>query len=170
MKLTIKGIGRKNTIFISVLMFCIAALGFLFYYSIALKKELRALRARTDEMALIKTEYEAVKARVDALEAKKSLTKTEGIVQAVDEVFGSIGLKGKVKSVKPTASREIEGAVEEEAEIIIEKVNMNEAVNIFYRLETAPMLISVKRASFKTTFENPSFVNLSITASLIRPK
>ncbi|MDP2167883.1 MAG: hypothetical protein Q8J64_06090 [Thermodesulfovibrionales bacterium] len=142
----------------------------LFNYSSSLKREVTDLKARQKELIALKDEYQSLKGRVDTVEGKKSLTKVEGIVSAVDEVFQSIGLKQSLKSVKPTAQRELADSVEEEAEIQIEKVGMNEMVNIFHKFDTAPMLITVKKTTIKTSFDNPSLLNITITASLIKPK
>jgi hypothetical protein len=121
-------------------------------------------------MLVLANEYAGLKTTVDSVEGKKSLTKVEGIVQAVDEVFKSIGLSQRVKSVKSTGTRERKFASEEEADVSVEKVTMNEMVNILYRIETAPMILSVKKTSIKMSFDNPSLLNVTMTVSLIRPK
>ena len=88
----------------------------------------------------------------------------------MDEVFKSIGLGQKVKSVKSTGTREKKYASEEEAEVSVEKVTMNEMVNILFRMENAPMIFSIRRTSIKTAFDNPSLLNITMTVSLIKPK
>jgi hypothetical protein len=79
-------------------------------------------------------------------------------------------LKQKVKSVKPTATREIKDAVEEEAEVLVEKADMNEVINILYKIETAPFALSMRKATIKTSFENPSYLTITMTIALIRQK
>ena len=138
--------------------------------SLTLKKEREDLRARQEELALLKTEFRSLKGAVGSFEVKKSLIKIEGVVQAVDEVFGTLGLNQKVKSVKPLGTREKKYAVEEEAEVQVEKVNMNEMVNIFYKIENVPVMLSVKKTVIKTSFDNPGLLNLTITVGLITPK
>ena len=142
----------------------------LVHMSLALKKERGDLRARQEELSLLKAEFQSLKGAVSSFESKKSLIKVKGIVQAVDEVFGALGLSQKVKSVKPMGTREKKYAVEEEAEIQVEKVNMNEMVNIFYKIENAPVMLSVKKTVIKTSFDNPGLLNLTITVGLITPK
>jgi uncharacterized protein YoxC len=142
----------------------------LFEVSLSLKKDRDDLRSRQREMLVLANEYAGLKTTVDSVEGKKSLTKVEGIVQAVDEVFKSIGLSQRVKSVKSTGTRERKFASEEEADVSVEKVTMNEMVNILYRIETAPMILSVKKTSIKMSFDNPSLLNVTMTVSLIRPK
>lgn len=147
-------------------MLCILALK---TYS-SLGKDLRNLKNQRQELLLLKDEFLSLKSRIDAVEGKRSLTKVEGIVQAVDEIFLPLGLKGKVKSVKPTGTKETKEATEEEAEVQLERVDMNEMVNIFYRIENVPLTLSIKKATIKTSFEHPTHLNITMTIALIKLK
>jgi hypothetical protein len=142
----------------------------LFEFSLSMKKDLIALRSRQKEFFVLTNEYTALKRAVDAMEGKKSLMKVEGIVQAIDEIFGSLGLNQKVKSVKSAGTMEKKYAVEEEADVSVEKVTMNEMVNILYKIENAPMILSVKKTTIKTSFDDPSLLNITMTVGLITPK
>lgn len=132
------------------------------------KTELAQLRVQQKEMSLLKDEFASLKNRVDSLKGRRSLTKVGGIVQATDEVFATSGLKDKIKSLKPVGRREIKDALEEEAEVHIEKVNMNEMINIFYKIENAPMILSIKKATIKTSFENPELLNITMTLAFVK--
>jgi len=134
------------------------------------KRELKLLREQQKEMIIVKDEFLSLKQRIDAVESKKNLSNVQGIVQAVDEVFLSIGLKDKVKTVKSTGRRDIKDGFEEEAELQIEKVSMNEMVNIFYKIENAPMVLTIKKASIKKSFENPELLNIILTLSFLKAK
>jgi general secretion pathway protein M len=141
-----------------------------FEVSLSVKKERSALRSQEEELLALASQYEGLKRAVDSVEGKKSLTKVAGIVQAVDEVFGSLGLNEKVKSVKSAGTKEKKYATEEEADVSVEKVTMNEMMNILYKIENAPMILSVKRTSIKSSFDDPSLLNITMTIGLITPK
>jgi general secretion pathway protein M len=160
----------RNVLAISVIALLVIVCAILFEVSLSLKRERDTLRSRQKEMLALSNEYAGLKTAVDAVEGKRSLTKVEGIVQAVDEVFKSMGLGQKVKSVKSTGTREKKFASEEEAEVSVEKVTMNEMVNILYRIENAPMILTVRKTSMKTSFDNPSLLNVTMTVGLIKPK
>ena len=145
---------------------CIIAVSFFF----ASRNELAGARARQKEFALLKTEYQTLKSGIDVVESKKSITNVKGILPAVDEIFLSLGLKQKIRSVKPLTTKEIQGAVEEEAEVQVEKVNINEAVNLFYKIDNAPMSIIIKKAAMKTSFDNPANLDITMTIAFVRPK
>ena len=143
---------------------------FLVSISLSLKKDLGNQKSQQKEMFLIKDEFLSLKNKVDTVDNKKSLTKIEGIVQATDEVFQPLGLKKKVKSVKPTGTKDLKETVEEEAEVQVEKVDMNEMVNIFHKIENSPFILSVKKTTIKTSFENPTLLDITMTIALIKPK
>lgn len=156
----------KGAALVSVLVLC----GITFLYARSLKIERAGLKTKHQEVLQLRDEYLRLSSSIGAVEGRRSLARVEGIVQAVDEVFRSLGLNQKVRSVKPLGSREKKFGVEEEAEVQVEKVNMNEMTNILFKIENAPMVLSVRKASIKTSFENPSFLNLTLTLSLIKPK
>ncbi len=135
----------------------------------SLRTENASLQTKQKELLLLKGEALTIKSKVDASEARKSLTRVEGVVQAVDEIVKSMGVSQKVKSVKPTGTRDLLYAIEEEAEVQLEKMNMNEMVNLFFRIENAPMILSIRKTTVKTSFENPALLNISSTISLMKP-
>jgi hypothetical protein len=134
------------------------------------KKELKQLQERRKELLALKDEYVSLKQKVDLVEAKKGITKAPGVVQAIDEIFQPMGLKDKLKTVRAAGKKEIGFGFEEEAEITVEKVGMNEMLNIFYKIETAPMMLTIKKASIKKSFENPELLNISIVLSFLKTK
>lgn len=138
--------------------------------SLSSKNDLVNLKAQQKELLSIKDEFLSLKNRIDTVENKKSLTKIEGIVQAADEVFLPLGLKRKVKSVKPTGTKDLKETIEEEAEVQVEKVDMNEMVNIFHKIENSPMILSIKKTTIKTSFENPTLLDITMTIALVKPK
>ncbi|HSB31905.1 MAG TPA: hypothetical protein VLD55_09900 [Candidatus Sulfobium mesophilum] len=159
----------KTLLIIGIVLLFVGSVA-LFEISLSLKRQSSILRSRQKEMLLLSQEYTGLKSIVGSVEARKSLTKVEGIVQAVDEIFKSIGLQQKIKSVKSTGVKEKKYSSEEEADVSVEKVTMNEMVNILYRMENAPMILSVRRTLIRTSFENPSLLNITMTVALIKPK
>lgn len=150
----------------AVLVFCF----FLLNLSLAGKRELKSLHERQKELAVLGEEVKRLRERVTRVEGKATVTQVKGILQAVDEVFRPLGLKQKIQSVKQTGSREIKEMVEEEAEIRMEKLDMNEMVNLFYRIENAPLLLSLRKTSVKTSFDAAARLDITLTIALIRPK
>jgi len=145
---------------------CIFALNL----SISAKKENAALKTRQLELLALAAEYQTVRNAADAVEGRKSASKVEGAVQAIDEIFRSMGLNRKLKSVKSLGVRDRKFGTEEEAELQIEKADMNEMINILYRIENAPMVLSVRKTLIRTAFDNPSLLNVTMTVALTKIK
>lgn len=134
------------------------------------RRELEVLKNQRREMMTLKEDFLSLRQRINAVEGKKNLSNVRGVIQAVDEVFSSVGLKDKVKTVKSAGKKEIRDGFEEEADIYLEKVTMNEMINIFYKIENAPMVLTVKKAVVKKSFENPELLNVSLSISFLKTK
>ena len=133
-------------------------------------KELHQLQEQRKEMALLRDEFLLLQQKIQTVEKRKNLTNIQGVLQAVDEVFSSVGLKDKVKTVKNTGKRETKDGIEEEADVSVEKVTMNEMLNIFYRIDHAPMILSIKKVTVKQSFENPELLNITLMLSFLKTK
>ena len=137
----------------------------------ASKKEVDTLKSKRSELALLTTEFSTLKGQVDVVEQKTTSAQVQGIANVLDGIVSSLGIKGKLKSVKGLGSREIRGPMtEESAEVQVERVSMNELVNIFYRMGEAPVVLSVKRATMKKAFENPELLDVTMTIALFTKK
>jgi uncharacterized protein YlxW (UPF0749 family) len=133
-------------------------------------KELHQLQEQRKEMAVLRGEFLSLQQKIQTVENRKNLTNVQGVLQAVDEVFSSVGLKDKVKTVKNTGKRETKDGIEEEADVSVEKVTMNEMVNIFYRIDHAPMILAIKKVTVKQSFENPELLNITLMLSFLKIK
>ena len=133
----------------------------------AAKRDVLALRNEYREFSTLAGEYKSLKQSVSAIERKKTLTKTSSIAQAIGDIARSLGIAGKVKSIKGTGTRKTPNQMNEEtAEVQIEKVNINEMVHLVYNLENAPMILSMKNVAIKKSFENPELLDITMTVSL----
>ncbi len=134
-------------------------------------KELDTLKAKQKELASLSREYRTLKENVDFVEQRPSLSQIHGVANALDTISSSLGIKGKIKSVKTVTTREVAGSMtEESAEVLIEKVTLNELVNLFYRIGDAPMILSMKRVSMKKSFENPELLDVNMNLALFTKK
>jgi len=133
-------------------------------------RELKQLQDQRKEVMILKEEYLFLRQRINLVETKKTLSNIQGIVQAVDEVFSPLGLRDKVKTVRSTGKKETRDGVEEEADVSVEKVSMNEMANIFYRIDHAPMVLTVRKATIKQSFENSELLNLTLVLFFLKAK
>jgi hypothetical protein len=133
----------------------------------AAEKELSEWMAKYDEFSTLTNKYKSLRTSVNAIEQKKTLTRTNSITQAIGDLSLSLGIKEKMKSIKLTGTKKIMDQMSEEsAEIQMEKLNMRELVHLFYKIENAPMILAVKRVVIKKSFENPELLDVTMAVSL----
>ena len=130
-----------------------------------LTKKRTSREADIAEMLVLKQRYLEASAASQRLANRLSATKAD---DSPAKVFEEIGIKGKNNQIKPLKGEERPGFVEDAAEIRVEALTANEAVNLLYRLEkgTRPML--VKKALIKTRFDDPSRLDLTLTVALLK--
>ncbi|MFA4916618.1 MAG: hypothetical protein WC560_08110 [Syntrophales bacterium] len=138
-----------------------------FIWERASRRELLSLNTKFEEFSILSREYKSVKQRVSVVEQKGSLTKTNSIAQPMDDIFLALGVKGKMKSIREIGGRELKRQMNEEsAEIQMEKINMNELINILYRIDNVPIILSIKKVIIKKTFASPELLDVTLTVSL----
>ena len=127
-----------------------------------------AIGAEAAEVEAFSSELKALTARVSAQERRVGLTNvSEGLAAAIERVATPLGLKDRIKSQKSLASS---ARTEDRSEVLFEALTMNEAVNLLYSLDHAPMLLVVRKAGLKTNFTQPDRLDLLLTISLVKPE
>jgi len=124
-----------------------------------------ALTAQLKEMSDLGKEFIYIKDIVELKEKKIGLTNVNSVVSALEQMLNSMGLKAKV--IKPLEKKQVREFTEEDAEIEIENIDLNNIINLLYKIENSPVPMKIKTANIKTAFENPNVFILSLTASLI---
>lgn len=161
----------RRTFYISIVVFLSLLTIPAFIVERSSMNELDRMKSRLAEMSVLSVEYRALSDEVGAVEKKTALSKVSGVANAMEDIASSLGLKEQMKSVRGIGTREIGGGMtEESAEVQMEKMSLNEMVNMFYRMGDAPMIISVKKTVIKKSFENPELLNVTMTVALFTKK
>lgn len=134
----------------------------------ARRQELRraSREAEAGEMLLLRQRYR---------DASAAAANSAGLLAAVrsgDTVAGLIeetGIKGGGIQIKPLGPGEKAGGAGESAEVKIDRLTMNEAVNLLYRLEHGGRPVSVQRALLKGRFDDPARIDIALTVTLHKP-
>ena len=131
------------------------------------EKDLARLKGRYREFSVLAGEYQSLSERVCLLEKKRVLTEAKGIAQVMGEISQSLGMKEKLKSIRETGTRKtLERMSEETAEVQFEKVNMTEMLYLLYKVENAPMILTVRKMAIRKSFENPELLDITMSLSL----
>jgi general secretion pathway protein M len=117
------------------------------------------------EMMRLKLRYQEAHTGAQRLANRLTATKAD---DSPAKIIEEIGIKGRSSQIKPVKGDEIPGFLEDAAEVKIEGLSANEAVNLIYRLEKGARPVTVKKALIKQRFDDPSKVDLALTVALIK--
>jgi hypothetical protein len=153
---------------LTLVILIIAALLFVivsFAYTGKSRSANAALRTQISEMQSLSQGVVTLRNLVESRERKISLSKTSGVVSAMEQILEILGLEANV--IKPLEKKKVNGFMEENAEIEIGSTDLNSIVNFLYKIETSPVPLKIKSTTMKTTFENPDRFILQLTVSLL---
>ncbi len=161
------GLKGRSFIKLSFLLLLYFIVIILFLFERSQNKERESLLGKFRELNQSAEEYRILMASGTNIKDIKDKA-SEGLLQVVNGVVDSLGLRDKVKSMKMTGNRELKEILEETGSIEFNKLNMNEFVNLLYGLENHPAGISIKGIKIKKDFENPQRLNIDISIAIYR--
>jgi general secretion pathway protein M len=132
----------------------------------ALEQKRRAREAVLKELLPLKVAYRAAKQSADTLAGSMaSVHPDDSTAKLIDE----IGIKGKGVKISPVKGEEHNGMVEDAADVKIDGLTANEAINLVYRLEKGNRPVLLKKANLRVRFDDPSRFDLALTIALLKP-
>lgn len=155
---------KKGTLQIFIILFLFIAAIVLFLFERSEERERESFIGRFREFNSLAEEYRMIKADV----ADVADDATVELLPSIKGLIDSIGLNGKVKSLKMIGSREFKEIVEEMVEAEIERLTVNELINLLYGIESHTAHLSIKDIRMKKDFENPERINLNIKVSFYK--
>lgn len=162
---------RSRGILLLALIFLVILIVPALIYERSLNSLLDLNRAKLRDLMILSNDYKMLKEKVSYAENKAPNPPMGGIASAVNDIAASLGIKGKIKAIKGVSSRQLKGNISEEtAEVSIEKVTMNELINIFHKIETMPVVLSIKKTTIKKSFEKPELLDVTISLAIFNLK
>jgi len=131
-----------------------------------LAKKRASREADVTEMLVLKQRY-----REGTVDAQKVANRMAAVRpdDSPAKLIDEIGIKGKSSQIRPLKGEEHAGAVEDPAEVKLEGLTVNEAVNLVFRLEKGTKPVVIKKALFRTRFDDPAKLDLTLTIALLKP-
>lgn len=123
------------------------------------------LRNTLSEMKTLSKDVNQIKTVVESKEIKLRLKKAAGIVSVLEQILKTQGLEAKI--IKPLGQTKSDEFAEDNAELEIEGADLNNIVNLLYKIDISPVPLKIKAASVRSTFENPDKFILGLTVSLM---
>lgn len=133
---------------------------------VRLEKKRVSREADLTEMMMLKQRHSEASAGAQKLSNRLSaVTADDSPAKLIEE----IGIKGKNSQIKPLKGEERPGVIEDAAEVKIEGLTANEAVNLLYRLEKGAKPVVIKKANLKTRYDDPAKLDVTLNIALLKP-
>ncbi|MEI6702470.1 MAG: hypothetical protein WCL71_02900 [Deltaproteobacteria bacterium] len=132
----------------------------------ALEKKRTARETVLKAMLPLKVAYLSARQSSDQLKGRMaSLHPDDSLAKIIEDT----GIKGKTVKIVPLKGEERSGFIEDAADVRIDGVTFNEAVNLLYRLEKGGRPLAIKKCNLRVRFDDPSRCDLSLILALLKP-
>jgi general secretion pathway protein M len=132
----------------------------------ALEKKRAARETVLKELLPLKVAYLSARQASDQLNVRiASLRPDDSPAKIIEDT----GIKGKSVKIVPLKGEERSGFTEDAADIRIEGLTLNEAVNLLYRLEKGSRPLVIKKYNLRVRFDDPTRCDLTLVLALLRP-
>lgn len=132
----------------------------------ALEKKRAARETVLKELLPLKVSYLSARAASDQLRGRiASLLPDDSPAKIIEDT----GIKGKSVKIVPLKGEERSGFTEDAADIRIDGLTLNEAVNLLYRLEKGSRPLVFKKYNLRIRIDDPSRCDLNLIMALLRP-
>lgn len=132
----------------------------------ALEKKRSARETVLKDMLPLKMAYLSARQSSEQLSGRMASLRPD---DSLAKIIEDIGIKGKSVKIAPIKGEERAGFIEDAADIRIDGLTLNEAVNLLYRLEKGSRPLVIKKCNLRTRFDDPSRCDLSMVLALLRP-
>lgn len=132
----------------------------------ALEKKRAAREKVLKELLPLKVTYLSARQSSDQMSGRiASLRPDDSPAKIIEET----GIKGKSIKIVSIKGEDRVGFTEDAADIRIDGLTFNEAVNLLYRLEKGSRPVVIKKYNLKVRFDDPSRCDLSLILALLKP-
>lgn len=127
----------------------------------------RAARERVlKELLPLKLAYRTAKQSAAQLTGRMASLRAD---DSPAKIIEEIGIKGKGLKIAALKGEERSGIVEDVADVRIDGLTANEAVNLVYRLEKGSRPMVLKKVNLRVRFDDPSRMDLALVVALLKP-
>lgn len=116
----------------------------------------------------LKEEYLKENSGIEIIKKKIFAPELEGSISAIiEEISNRTGIKDKIASLKPLDEKIEKDYIKRGVEVKITGIDLNQLVNLIYKIDNYKNLILIKDLSIKTRFDNPALVDITIQIVLL---
>lgn len=132
----------------------------------SMKRRVTSAKAELASFESLGTDYLSKRSAVDAVARRAVVTGSPvSAVEIIEDLVRGVGVSGGVASMKPAGERTIDGYTERTVEFTIERVDLNQLINLMYMIDNGRALLVVREFSMKNRFEQPDLLDVTIRLS-----
>ena len=132
----------------------------------ALEKKRYAREKVLKELLPLKVAYLSARQSSDQLNGRiASLRPDDSPAKLIEDT----GIKGKSIKIVPMKGEDRIGFSEDAADIRIDSLTLNEAINLLYKLEKGNRPLVIKKSNLRVRFDDPSRCDLTLILALLKP-
>lgn len=132
----------------------------------SLEKKRSARETVLKELLPLKATYLSARQSSDQLSGRMATLRPD---DSPAKFIEDTGIKGKSVKIVPLKGEERSGFTEDAADIRIEGLTLNEAINLLYRLEKGSRPLVIKKSNLRVRFDDPSRSDLTLILALLKP-
>ncbi|MBT1070727.1 general secretion pathway protein GspM [Pelotalea chapellei] len=118
------------------------------------------------ELLPLRAAYQAARQSADMMRGRLASVRPD---DSPAKLIEEIGIRGKGIKIAPAKGEQRGTMVEDAADVRIDGLTVNEALNLVYRLEKGSRPVVLKKANLRTRFDDPSRCDLGVTIALLKP-
>lgn len=134
--------------------------------SAELERKRHAREMVLKELLPLKASYMNARQSADMITGRLSSVRPD---DSPAKLIEEIGIRGKGIRITPAKGEQRGTMVEDAAEVRIDGLSMNEALNLIYRLEKGSRPVVLKKANLRMRFDDPTRCDLALTMALLKP-
>lgn len=132
----------------------------------ALEKKRTARETVLRELLPLKVAYLSARQSSDQLRGRMATLRPD---DSPAKIIEETGIKGKSVKIGALKGEDRSGFTEDAADIRIEALTLNDAINLLYRLEKGGRPLIIKKSNLRVRFDDPSRCDLSLVLALLKP-
>lgn len=152
-----------------VLLLC----GFWIYssYQQSLEKIERKTSAAHSELRLLQEslqKYRVLNAKFKKSGQQGAVANKQNLIATVENATQKVGARSQLLYVRPQPDKAREDLVEEGVEIRLEKLQLQQLVELLYQFETAQQMLKISQLRVRPRFDDPAQLDTVMTLSRFR--
>jgi general secretion pathway protein M len=132
-----------------------------------LDAQINARQRQLEQVRSLHQEYQRLKGLVAAGNARLDRNKNFSLFSFVENLVTQVATKENLLYMRPQPPDVQDNYKEESVEIKLEKIHLNQLIQMLYRIESADALLQVKHLRVKTRFDDRSLLDVVLTISAL---